>query len=87
MTETPLSSFQHFRNQDGSWDSICMRCFATAARANNESDLVLSARDHDCTPPIIAQQSDGSPTGGSLQFQRADDCRGPYRRDRYFGRG
>jgi hypothetical protein len=83
MFENPHSSFQHFHNQDGSWDSICMRCFETAARANNESDLALAAQDHSCTPPFIAQHVNDSPMEGFLQFQRVNDCRGLYRKDRH----
>jgi hypothetical protein len=66
MSEIPRSSFQHFHNQDGSWDSICMRCFTMAARANNESDLALAAQDHSCTSPFIAQQAKDSPVEGIL---------------------
>jgi hypothetical protein len=72
MAETPRSSFRHLRNQDGSWDSICMRFFATAARANNESDLALTAQNHSCTPLFVAQQTKGLPTQGSPHFRRSE---------------
>jgi hypothetical protein len=69
MFETPLSSFQHFRNPDGSWLSICMLCFETAARANNQADLVLVSRYHTCTPLFTAQPANDTPMQGSLRFR------------------
>jgi hypothetical protein len=72
MVEIPYSLFQHHRNHDGSWISICMRCFATAARANNQSALDLVSRDHSCTPLFSVQQANDTPMQGSLHFRACE---------------
>jgi hypothetical protein len=46
---TPLaSSFRHRENQDGSWDSICMRCYLTAAHSYSEQPLASVECGHHC---------------------------------------
>lgn len=37
-------------NPDGSIDSVCRKCFMTAATAMRESDLQRSEREHICDP-------------------------------------
>jgi hypothetical protein len=46
--ETPLASFHFRHNPDGSWDSICLHCFATAARASSEAELTEAQKRHNC---------------------------------------
>jgi hypothetical protein len=46
---TPLAlSFRHRENQDGSWDSICMRCYLTAAHSYREQPLASVESGHHC---------------------------------------
>jgi hypothetical protein len=41
-------SFRHRENQDGSWDSICMRCYLTAAHSYREQPLAAVESEHHC---------------------------------------
>ncbi len=41
-------SFRHRENLDGSWDSICLRCYATAAHTHGEELLDEAERGHHC---------------------------------------
>ena len=40
--------FPHRKNKDGSFDSFCLKCFATVARAKLESELGDHERAHVC---------------------------------------
>jgi hypothetical protein len=40
--------FRHRENQDGSWDSICMRCYLTAAHSYGEQPLASAELEHHC---------------------------------------
>ena len=42
------TNFAHRRNSDGSYDSICSKCYATAARAWTEESLSSSESVHVC---------------------------------------
>jgi hypothetical protein len=44
----PSSSFPHRHNFDGSYDSICTKCYATVARAEKEESLSSSESTHVC---------------------------------------
>jgi len=47
--KSPLAqSFRHRENQDGSWDSICMRCYLTAAHSYGEQPLTAVESGHHC---------------------------------------
>jgi hypothetical protein len=48
------SKFSHRHNSDGTVDSICRECFATVAKAQNESELYLQEHWHTCEPEIVA---------------------------------
>jgi hypothetical protein len=49
MTPTsPFEPFPHRRNPDGSFDSICPKCFRTVATRRDEADLAQAERDHVC---------------------------------------
>lgn len=48
MNTSLALSFRHRRNQDGSWDSICMRCYLTAAHSYSEQPLALVECGHHC---------------------------------------
>jgi hypothetical protein len=45
MTQRP-PFFPHRKNKDGSFDSICLECLATFARANLESELEQHDKAH-----------------------------------------
>ena len=41
-------SFRHRQNLDGTWDSICMRCYLTAAHTLGEKALPSAEAGHRC---------------------------------------
>ena len=43
-----LQSFRHRENEDGSWDSICMSCYLTAAHSYAEQPLHSVESGHHC---------------------------------------
>ena len=40
--------YPHRRNKDGSYDSICLNCFTTVARAETEGELAEHEKNHNC---------------------------------------
>jgi hypothetical protein len=44
---------RHRLNRDGSFDSICIHCFATIASSRREQDLELAERNHICDPDTL----------------------------------
>jgi hypothetical protein len=42
------AKFPHRHNADGTWDSICKRCFNTVAHCETESELALHEKEHVC---------------------------------------
>jgi hypothetical protein len=48
MNDSFTLSFRHRENQDGSWDSICMRCYLTAAHSYSEEPLATVECGHHC---------------------------------------
>jgi predicted Fe-S protein YdhL (DUF1289 family) len=51
-----MTEHVHRRNDDGSWDSICIGCFRTIARAEAEAELTERERKHVCRPMRISQR-------------------------------
>ena len=45
MTSLP---FRHRQNLDGTWDSICLRCYATAAHTHRQFLLEAAESQHRC---------------------------------------
>lgn len=43
-----LRTFPHRPNPDGTFDSICPKCYRTISRQKRESDLITFERDHVC---------------------------------------
>jgi hypothetical protein len=41
--------YPHRLNPDGTYDSICTRCFRTIANANEEADLAAAEEAHNCS--------------------------------------
>jgi hypothetical protein len=40
--------FLHRRNEDGTFDSICLKCFLTVDTQNHEADLAAKEHAHAC---------------------------------------
>jgi hypothetical protein len=57
MVLTPPTFFPHRRNRDGSFDSVCLKCLLTIAKAKTEADLAKHDRYHACNPSILAQKA------------------------------
>jgi len=53
MSNSQSQSFVHCRNRDGSYDSICSQCAATAATASMEADLRNGERNHTCDKYLL----------------------------------
>jgi hypothetical protein len=49
--------FPHRRNADGSFDSICLKCLLTIAKAKTEAELDRHDKNHVCIPSILSQRS------------------------------
>ena len=43
-----VQPFRHRNNLDGTWDSICMRCYATAAHSHEQASLRTVELRHRC---------------------------------------
>lgn len=48
MDRSSFPPFPHRHNKDGSWDSICMKCYLTIATAPNEAELGKFESHHAC---------------------------------------
>ena len=54
MTSIAHDLFPHRRNRDGSFDSICKRCFQTIASCMSETALAAAEKEHMCEgPPLL----------------------------------
>jgi hypothetical protein len=54
------TNFVHRHNADGSYDSICLKCYATAARAKKEESLSSPESAHVCDPTALYLADQGS---------------------------
>jgi hypothetical protein len=50
MANRTLLAFRRRHNEDGTWDSICLRCYRTAATAPDATWLPLLQSTHTCDP-------------------------------------
>jgi hypothetical protein len=50
MANRTLLAFRRRHNEDGTWDSICLRCYRTAASARDATWLQLLQSTHTCDP-------------------------------------
>jgi hypothetical protein len=57
MADKLISFRPHRKNLDGSYDSICLVCFATIASARREEDLRGPENSHVCRPGTLKQQA------------------------------
>ena len=48
MSTQPQQFYPHRRNWDGSYDSICPRCYRTIANGRNEAALAEDEHGHVC---------------------------------------
>jgi hypothetical protein len=58
MTFQPAPFFPHRRNKDGSFDSICLKCFATVASHMTEEQLQEQDKKHICSSSLLSQRGD-----------------------------
>jgi hypothetical protein len=45
-----FGSYYYRQNRDGTWDSICLHCFLTAARTSKKEELADLEALHHCSP-------------------------------------
>jgi hypothetical protein len=50
------SRFPHRQNSDGTYDSICIVCFATVGSAESEDELLLLERSHACNARALLRR-------------------------------
>jgi hypothetical protein len=56
-----LHSFRHRENLDGTWDSICMRCYGTAAHSHERASLGSVELQHHCNETNwLYKEADGT---------------------------
>jgi len=51
-----FEGFSHRRKPDGSFDSICRKCFRTVSSAPSERELRTPEREHSCDPVAVSLQ-------------------------------
>jgi hypothetical protein len=56
MVNVRIANSPHRRNRDGSYDSICLTCFATIAAGKSEAELWRHDRMHVCVPATLSQR-------------------------------
>jgi hypothetical protein len=67
MANPYLRAFSRRHNGDGTWDSICLRCYRTAASGRDASWLPLLQSTHTCDPmDLHAWMSDREQFGLNL---------------------
>ena len=59
MTDRVSPAFAHRHNQDGTWDSICPKCFFIVATEKTEKGLLPHEQNHDCEVLIKAKRRAG----------------------------
>jgi hypothetical protein len=52
-------AFHHRPNQDGSYDTICLRCFLTVSTRTLEADLRQDEIKHDCYRRLLGWEQRG----------------------------
>jgi hypothetical protein len=48
MAAEPNTFYPHRHNRDGTFDSICLKCFLTVAHTETEAELLAYDRVHVC---------------------------------------
>jgi len=78
MFSHSASSFPQRHNRDGSYDSICISCFAAVASVRNEADLAQREQDHICDLVLLGYAGQSfrvPPQHSSEQIHRAERYR------------
>jgi hypothetical protein len=57
MLDKLIVFYPHRHNRDGSFDSICLNCFATLATAKTEAELLEFDKSHICQPATVSQRA------------------------------
>ena len=57
MAAPAIIFFPHRNNRDGSFDSICTKCFATVASAQTDAALAVYDKKHICDPTVLFDQA------------------------------
>jgi len=52
-----IVNYPHRRNYDGSYDSICLTCYATIATGKSEAELWEHDKRHICKPSTLSQRA------------------------------
>ena len=60
MTYLENSTYRHRTNRDGTFDSICPRCYRTIASADKEQHLFMAERIHECDPLRLDELAPGT---------------------------
>ena len=68
MTYSPGPFFPHRRNKDGSFDSICLTCFATVASHLTDEELKEHDKNHLCHNTLLSKR-------GNRVFSLQDETR------------
>jgi hypothetical protein len=55
MLEILRLGFPRLRNADGTFDSMCIKCFASVARSKQEADLEGMEDAHVCRPGALRE--------------------------------
>jgi hypothetical protein len=80
MAKKATPSYSYRINKEGSYDSVCLRCFATIATAKEVAELHTQGKEHICHPhsPILLREEHisvfylGHDIGMSLDFVMMD---------------
>jgi hypothetical protein len=56
MAFQPAPFFPHRRNKDGSFNSICLKCFATVASHMTEEELKDQDKNHVCVKSVLSER-------------------------------
>lgn len=72
----PLSTgYQHVKIPDGSWRSICLSCYLTAASSDTEDGLKLEEQEHVCErrPELLTESPEQRFPDGKSSHTRQPD--------------
>lgn len=58
MTFQTAPFFPHRHNKDGTFDSICLKCFATVASHMTQEELVELDKNHICVNSLLSKRGD-----------------------------
>jgi hypothetical protein len=61
MSQLREPFFPRRRNRDGSYDSICLSCFATVGSAGTQEELVKCDKEHVCEPSRVPERGSFHP--------------------------